>query len=76
MVIEMKYDISTSDAFQEYGTIKTEIINPVMLNMELCIEKDQYVALKRICTEYKTNIVNAIIDLLNDDPEKLIEQYM
>jgi len=75
MTAKMKYEISTNDAYQESGTIYTDIENPVLINMQLCIEKDQYLALKRQCTEYKTNIVGAIIDLLNGDPEKLTEQY-
>lgn len=75
MDVEMKYEISTPDAYQERGTIYTDIENPVMMNMQLCIERDQYIALKRQCIEYKTSIVSAILDLINGDPERLIEQY-
>ena len=75
MKINMKYAISTTDAPQEYGNIIKEIEDPVMINMELCIEKKQYLELKKQCKESKTTIVNAILDLLNGDPEKLTEQY-
>lgn len=75
MKIKMKYDISTLDAPQESGQIDTEVEEPVMINMELCIEKSQYLALKKNCVEYKTTIVQAILDLLNGDPEELTEQY-
>ena len=75
MKVTMKYDISTIDAPQENSTFSTDIEEPVMIDMQLCIEKKQYLALKKQCSEYKTSIVNAILDLLNNDPEKLTEQY-
>jgi len=73
--VNMEYDISTPDAPQEHGIITQNIEEPVMINMTLCIEKKQYLAIKKQCLEYKTNIVSAILDLLNGNPEVLTEQY-
>ena len=75
MKVEMKYDISTIDAPQENSTITAEIEEPVIIDMKLCIEKKQYLALKKQCNEHKVSIVKAVLDLLNEDPEKLTEQY-
>lgn len=76
MNVKMNYNISTPDGERIRGTIQTEMEEPVFINMELCIEKAQYVALKELCAEYKCEIGSAIFDLLNGDPEKIVEQYM
>lgn len=53
----------------------TDFKKPVFLNIQLCLEKEQFEKIKLECTEYKTTIVKAIQDLLENDPEKLTEQY-
>ena len=53
----------------------TEFKNPVFLNLQLCLEKEQYEKLFEECNEYKTSIPKAIQDLIEESPEKLTEQY-
>ena len=59
----------------ESGKVYTEYEDPIFLNMQFCMERDQFEALRKNCKEYKTSIIKAIQDILEYDPEKLIEQY-
>ena len=60
------------------GTTEREYEDPVFLNMQFCMERNQYEELLKICKEYKlTGVHQAIQGMLNnEDPYKFVEQYM
>ena len=67
------YDENGKRIYAEERT--TEFKNPVFLNLQLCLEKEQFEKLFEECKEYKTSIPGAVQDLIAEDPKKLTEQY-
>lgn len=58
--------------------IETDFDDPVFLNMQFCMEREEYEELAKLCVEYKADsIQNALQSLLIDcDPYKIIEKFM
>lgn len=67
------YDENGKRVYAEEST--TEFQNPIFLNLQICLEKEQYEKLEKECKEYKTSIPKAVQDLIEESPEKLTEQY-
>ena len=67
------YDENGKKIYTEERT--TDYKNPVFLNLQICLEKEEYEELEKECREYKTSIPGAVQDLMRESPEKLTEQY-
>lgn len=74
--VELKHEIYNDEGQTiKSGGIKLQgIENPVYLNMQFCIEKEQFESLEKLCREYKlSNIHHAIQTILEEaEPEEII----
>ena len=74
MRIKLQYVIDEMNGFEaDPQFIETEMDDPIFLNMQFCIEREQYYKILEVCSENKTNIHRAISDLLADpNPYKIL----
>ena len=76
MRVKLHYQFSEINGDKILGRyMETEYEDPIFLNMQFCIERNQFRKLMELCSEYKIEDIHQAINIiLNDiDPEKIIE---
>lgn len=78
MKIKLQNEINLMDGSEPTKYyVESEMEDPVFLNMQFCIEREHFIKLLEVCSEYKlTGIHEAIDDILqNPNPNTIINQY-
>ena len=73
-----QYEINTMNGNKkETGTIWKEFDDPVFLNMQFYVEREQYEKLRKMCIEYKLGTIHhAIYEMLNENDAESIACFI
>ena len=76
MKVKLHYQFSEIDGEKIIGKyLETWCDDPIFLNMQFCMERNQFIKLMEICKEYKIEDIHQAINIIltEVEPEKIIE---